>query len=223
MSHDTALASVLPWVKPSQGLGFLCVNSYSLYALFKFEKKKKNQWGALCYTYRDYSSSMAEQPFLNWGEREISSGPLSSPSTWSPRNIGITFTSWNFQGKWWALCKLRILRPGLVPVSPKCFNQGLCCCRRWRAREAHPEGSWTCSEFGDLERAPKAEVCPSVRNVDEWCCWSWCALVQHYEGDCAIILMCQIQAWLSKLVQTNPFGISVLLSPSGRWPAKKKG
>lgn len=163
---------------------------------------------------------MAEQPFLNWRERELSYGPLSSPNSWSPRNISITFTSRNLWRKWWSLCKAGILRPGFVPVSPKHLKQGLHCCRRWRERGTSRGQLNLFWIWGPGE----AEVCPSVRNVGgEWGCWRWWALVQHCEGDCTITPMCQVQAWLSKSSQTNPFGISVLLSPSARCAVKKKG
>lgn len=90
-------------------------NNCGFFQIWKIIKKEINE--ELFVIYRQYSFSMAEQPFLNKGE-EVSYGPLSPPSTWSPRNTGITFTSCNFWTKWWSLCKPRILRPGFVPVSP---------------------------------------------------------------------------------------------------------
>lgn len=90
-------------------------------------------------------------------------------------------------------------------------------------REAHPEGSWTCSEFGDLETAPQAEVCPPVRNVGGWvgllemvgsCPALWRGLYQHTDVP---------SPSLTIQITPNPFGISVLLSPSAGCPVKKKG
>lgn len=85
--------------------------------------------------YRDNTHpARLSSPFWTGGRGSSPMGPLSSHSTWSPRNTGTTFTSWNFWRKWWSLCKPRTLRPGFVPVSPKCLRQGLHCCRRWRER-----------------------------------------------------------------------------------------
>lgn len=142
-----------------------------LYVPFlNLKNKKKNHWGALCYIETILIqhgwaalSELGREGALLWPS-ELSHGPLSSPSTWSPRNIGITFTSWNLWRKRWPLCKPGVLRPGCVPVSPKHLKQGLHCCRRWRERGTSRGQLNLFWVWGPGE----AEVCPSVRNVGGW-------------------------------------------------------
>lgn len=153
---------------------------------------------SLLYFCRDNTHpAWLSSPFWTGG-RESSYSPLNPPISWSPRSVGITFTSCSFWRKWWSLCKTRILRPGFVPVSPKHPNQApqiSCIAAGDGGTERHIQRAAELVLSLGTWRGPQRQrfVLQSEMWEDEWGFWRWWALVQHCERDCIITLLCQVQ------------------------------